>query len=170
MVAELADRDQSADQFLAMARQQMVAGEVDSAHNTVKAVISLTPAKARAWYLMGEILSGMPGSRAEAADAYKRALQLDPELGSAKDGIDALSDRDTVAPQEPRGRDEWHRQAQEQDQTNQEEFAEKGLKKDAISRARTAKASYNWVVAHAHVSSASIANTSSQAARATTQL
>jgi len=148
-MAELADKDQSADQFLDAARQQMLSGDLDSAQNTVRAVLTMTPTKARAWYLMGEILSTLPGNRAEASEAYKRALVLDPTLYNAQDGIEALSERDTMAPQRPKGRldDLYALQGPAAGEAGRP--AGNGAKEDAISRARMAEQSYNWAVARA---------------------
>ena len=62
-------------------------------------------------------------------------------------GMEALSDRDTLAPQEPHGRDSWFDYPDAIDLDSGETGPEDGLKAEAISRARTAEASYNWIVA-----------------------
>ena len=54
-----------------------------------EATVRAAPANARAWNNLGHALE-MAGDRARAADAYRRALALDPAHPKAATNLDAL--------------------------------------------------------------------------------
>jgi len=98
LMAELADISKITVEFEALARRQLAAGDMGEAEQTARALIAVAPNAAACWYLLGEILSAVPGRRAEAAEAFSSALKFDPENTSALDGQKALSARSTAAP------------------------------------------------------------------------
>jgi len=97
-MAELADISNTIAEFLELARRQLADGETGAAEQTARAVISLAPTVADGWHTLGEILSAEPGRRAEAAEAFAKALYLDPNNEEAIGGRQALSARATAAP------------------------------------------------------------------------
>lgn len=97
-MAELADISNTVTEFLQLAQQQLAGGETAKAEETARAVISLQPTAIDGWHTLGEILSAEPGRRGEAAEAFSKALLLDPNNQEALGGRRALSDRATAAP------------------------------------------------------------------------
>ncbi|MCK0068498.1 tetratricopeptide repeat protein [Kordiimonas laminariae] len=97
-MAELADIIKSAQEFIMLAEQQLRDDELLEAENTARAVIAIAPRYAPAWRALGDVLSAVPGKRAEAAQAYSRALEYDPSDQNSIIARDALSDRETSAP------------------------------------------------------------------------
>jgi len=97
-MAELADILDITVEFEALARKQLLAGDRYEAEQTARAVIAVAPKSAQCWRLLGDILSSMPGRRAEAAEAFSSALEFDPGISRALDGQKALGARATAAP------------------------------------------------------------------------
>lgn len=131
-MAELADISNTVAEFLALARQQLAAGEGESAEQTARAVIALAPKSASGWQTLGEILSAEPGRRGEAAEAFAQALALDPKSEEAKGGQQALSERPTAAPTGP------------EKQAQLPHLGAMSGKDQLIADARTAEAAYRW--------------------------
>jgi tetratricopeptide (TPR) repeat protein len=100
-MAELVDISQAVSEFTALAKQQLNDGDIAAAEQTARAVISLAPKAADGWRTLGEILSAEPGRRGEAAEAFQKALALDPADTASIGGQQALSARETAAPQKP---------------------------------------------------------------------
>jgi len=97
-MAELANISDTVAEFVQLAQQQLAGGDMATAEQTARAVISLQPSAIAGWHTLGEVLSAEPGRRAEAAEAFSKALLLDPNNKQALGGRRALSDRATAAP------------------------------------------------------------------------
>ena len=131
-MAELADITQTVAEFTALAKSQLTAGEAESAEATARAVIALAPKAPEGWQVLGEILSAEPGRRAEAAEAFKKALSLDPGNIDAIDGREALAARATAAPNK------------QPDTPKIPQFAATTGKDALIADARAAEAGQRW--------------------------
>ncbi len=97
-MAEVADILKSAQEFMMLAEQQLRDSEFEDAEQTAKAVTALAPRFAPAWRMLGDVLSAIPGRRAEAAAAYNKALEYDPSDKNSVIAKEALSNRATAAP------------------------------------------------------------------------
>jgi len=131
-MAELADISNTVAEFLQLARQQLADSDNSAAEQTVRAVILLAPKSVDGWHALGEILSAEPGRRAEAAEAFSKALLLDPENKDALGGRRALGDRATAAP------------TNAEKQPALPHLAAMGGKDQLIADARTAEAAERW--------------------------
>jgi len=98
-MAELADISQTVAEFTALAKSQLAGGDLAAAEQTARAVIALAPKQAEGWRALGQVLSSAPGRRGEAAEAFQKALVLEPGNPEAEGGKAALSARATAAPQ-----------------------------------------------------------------------
>lgn len=97
-MAELVDIKEAARTFMEVAARQAANGDLTEAEATVRSVLRFAPRHAPSWRLLGDILSASPGKRAEAAQAYTRALELDPYDEEAEGGRQRLGARETAAP------------------------------------------------------------------------
>lgn len=86
-----------------LARLQSWAGNQDAARATLEALVARRPGRADAWAWLGDVRR-YEGDRPGAADAYHRALALEPDQERARAGLELLSALDdrVLAAREPR--------------------------------------------------------------------
>ena len=68
---------------------QLQARDLPSAERSLRRAIALDPRLAGAYTALGVLLANT-GRQSEAIDAWKRALQLDPNDTNARDNLEAI--------------------------------------------------------------------------------
>lgn len=74
---------------LRLARLLAWSGRYDDAETIARGILATNPENAEAWVLMGDLYRWQ-GERKPSAEAYKRALEIDPWVVGAADGLAAL--------------------------------------------------------------------------------